>query len=192
MRLFGHPFVVHPPDVDETLPERIRQPARLAKQLALAKAEAVAPNYPDALIFAADTIVVLPDKHGSLVLGKPEDNSDAKRMLRLLSGRSHTVITAACLLQRSENRTVRCTLDAPRTRVYFRALTEDWIDWYVGTGEPMDKAGAYGIQEYGALLVEKVNGCYFNVVGFPLATIAHRLQEFGWKCGEATHTSTPS
>lgn len=192
MRLFGQPFVVDPPDVDETLPERVRQPARLAKHLALAKAEAVAPHYSNTLIIAADTLVVLPDKHGSLVLGKPEDEEDAKRMLRVLSGRSHTVITAVCLLQRSENRTVRFTLDAPRTRVYFRALTEDWIDWYVGTGEPMDKAGAYGIQEYGALLVERVSGCYFNVVGFPLSIIARRLQEFGWEPGPKTEVGTPS
>lgn len=184
MRLFGQPFVVHPPDVDETLPERAQRPARLAKQLALAKVQAVAPHYSDALIMAADTLVVLPDKQGAVVLGKPEDEADAKRMLRLLSGRSHTVMTAVCLLQRRENQTVRFTLDAPRTQVYFRPLTDEWIDWYVRTGEPMDKAGAYGIQEYGALLVEQVRGCYFNVVGFPLTTIARRLQEFGWKPSE--------
>jgi septum formation protein len=181
MRLFGQPFVVHPADVDETLPEEVYHPTRLAKQLAYAKAQAVAPHYMNALMIAADTLVVLPGKTSATVLGKPEDEEDAKRMLRMLSGRSHIVITAVCLMQRIENQTTRFTLDAPRTQVHFRPLTDPWIDWYVRTGEPMDKAGAYGIQEYGALLVERINGCYFNVVGFPLTTVSRRLEEFGWQ-----------
>ncbi len=172
MRLYGQEFLVHPAPIEELLPSTHARPALLAKRLARAKAEAVAPHYPDALIIAADTLVVV-DK---AVLGKPVDEADAFRMLRLLSGRTHTVITALCLLVRQQGKTERMTLDAPRTRVTFRPLSDDWIHWYIRTGEPMDKAGAYGIQEYGALLVEKVQGCYFNVMGLPLATLTARLE----------------
>jgi septum formation protein len=115
------------------------------------------------------------------VLGKPQTAEEARQMLRLLSGRTHRVITALCLLLRQEGRTVRMTLDAPSTRVTFRPLSEAWIEWYIATGEPFDKAGAYGIQEYGALLVERVVGDYFNVVGLPLPTLVRRLEELtGW------------
>lgn len=172
MRLYGQEFLVHPAHIEEHLPATHPRPALLAKRLARAKAEAVAPHYPDALIISADTLVIVDEK----VLGKPLDEADAFRMLRLLSGRTHTVITALCLLMRQQGQTVRMTLDAPRTRVTFRPLSDEWIHWYIRTGEPMDKAGAYGIQEYGALLVEKVQGCYFNVVGLPLATLTARLE----------------
>ncbi len=172
LRLFGQEFHIHPPEIEEPLPLTHSRPAQLAKHLARAKAETVAPHYPDALIISADTIVIL----GKQILGKPNDEEDAFRMLRLLSGRTHTVITALCLLVRQAGNTVQMTLDAPRTRVTFRPLSDEWIRWYVRTGEPMDKAGAYGIQEYGALLVGKVQGCYFNVVGLPLATLSARLE----------------
>ena len=175
MRVFGVPFEVHPAQIEEHLPEFSARPAVLGKRLARAKAEAVAPHYPDALIIAADTLVVIDGR----ILGKPADEREAFEMLRLLSGRTHTVITALCLLLRREGRTVRTMLDAPRTRVTFRPLSDAWIRWYIATGEPFDKAGAYGIQEYGALLIDKVQGCYFNVVGLPLATLARRLEELG-------------
>jgi septum formation protein len=175
MRLFGVPFEVHPAQIEERLPERAARPALVGKRLARAKAEAVAPHYPNALIIAADTLVVIDGR----ILGKPADEREAFEMLRLLSGRTHTVITALCLLLRREGRTVRTVLDAPRSRVTFRPLSDAWIRWYIATGEPFDKAGAYGIQEYGALLIEKVQGCYFNVVGLPLATLAQRLEELG-------------
>ncbi len=175
LRLFGEPFEVHPAQVEEHLPEYSARPALLGKRLARAKAEAVAPCYDDALIIAADTLVVIDGR----VLGKPADTQEALEMLRLLSGRTHTVITALCLLKRQRKRTVQTVQDAPRSRVTFRPLSDDWIRWYIATGEPFDKAGAYGIQEYGALLIEKVQGCYFNVVGLPLATLAKRLEELG-------------
>ncbi len=169
---------MHPAQIEEPLPNSTRTPARVAKTLALAKAEAIAPHYPDALIISADTIVVLDGQ----LLGKPTDAEDARRLLRMLSGRTHTVITALCLLLRQEGQTVRQVLDAPRSRVTFRNLSDEWIEWYIQTGEPFDKAGAYGIQEYGALLVEKIQGCYFNVVGLPLATLARHLETLvGWK-----------
>jgi septum formation protein len=173
LRLLGQPFVVHPAQIEERLPDSTAAPARLAKRLARAKAEAVAPCYDDALIIAADTLVVL----DRAVLGKPQSREEARQMLRLLSGRTHRVITALCLLLRQGGRTVRMTLDAPSTRVTFRPLSEAWIEWYIDTGEPFDKAGAYGIQEYGALLVERVVGDYFNVVGLPLPTLVRRLEE---------------
>lgn len=180
LRLLGQPFKIHPARIEERLPPCTARPAHLAKQLARAKAEAVAPDYADALIIAADTLVVLRNQ----VLGKPETADEARQMLRLLSNRTHTVITALCLLLRQEGRTVRITLDAPRTRVAFRPLTDEWIEWYLRTGEPFDKAGAYGIQEYGALLVERVAGDYFNVVGLPLPTLIRRLEELlGWRPG---------
>jgi septum formation protein len=175
MRLFGKPFEVHPAQIEEHLPERAARPAVLGKQLAQAKAEAVAPQYPDALLIAADTLVVIDGR----ILGKPADEHEAFEMLRLLSGRTHTVITALCLLLRRDGCTVRTVLDAQRSRVTFRPLSDEWIRWYLATGEPFDKAGAYGIQEYGALLIDKVQGCYFNVVGLPLATLAQRLEELG-------------
>ena len=178
MRLFGKPFEVHPAQIEESLPAFTARPALLGKRLARAKAEAVAPCYSDALIIAADTLVVVEGR----VLGKPADEREAFEMLRLLAGRTHTVITALCLLLRQNGRTTQVVLDAPRSRVTFRPLSDEWIRWYIATGEPFDKAGAYGIQEYGALLIEKVQGCYFNVVGLPVATLARRLEELGvWK-----------
>ncbi len=178
LRLLGQPFTIHPARIEEWLPPFTTRPAPLAKRLARAKAEAVAPAYPDALIIAADTLVVLDQQ----VLGKPQTADEARQMLRLLSGRTHTVITALCLLLRQQGRTTHLTLDAPRTRVTFRTLTTEWIEWYIGTGEPFDKAGAYGIQEYGALLVERVQGDYFNVVGLPLPTLIQRLETLiGWR-----------
>ncbi|MFN4032797.1 MAG: Maf family protein [Fimbriimonadales bacterium] len=175
LRLFGKPFEVHPAQIEEHLPEYSARPALLGKRLARAKAEAVAPCYDDALIIAADTLVVIDRR----VLGKPADAQEAFEMLRLLAGRTHTVITALCLLARQGGATTHLVLDAPRTRVTFRPLSDECIRWYIGTGEPFDKAGAYGIQEYGALLIDKVQGCYFNVVGLPLATLAKRLEELG-------------
>lgn len=183
MQLFGKPFEVHPAQIEEHLPPRVPRPALLGRRLARAKAEVVAPHYTDALIIAADTLVVIDGQ----VLGKPADAREAHEMLRLLSGRTHTVITALCLLLRRDGRTVRLVQDAPRSRVTFRTLSDAWIRWYIATGEPFDKAGAYGIQEYGALLIEKVQGCYFNVVGLPLATLAQRLEALGlWSPTDAT------
>jgi septum formation protein len=118
-------------------------------------------------VIAADTIVVLEDK----ILGKPADASDAKRMLRELSGKAHEVKTAAAVLY--QDKTV---LTVITTKVFFRELTENEINWYVRTGEPLDKAGAYGIQGKGAVLVEKIEGSYDNVVGLPLTAVYEILK----------------
>jgi len=118
-------------------------------------------------VIAADTIVVLEDK----ILGKPADASDAKRMLSELSGKAHEVKTAAAVLY--QDKTV---LTVITTKVFFRELTENEINWYVRTGEPLDKAGAYGIQGKGAVLVEKIEGSYDNVVGLPLTAVYEILK----------------
>ena len=137
----------------------------LGKGRAAAKATGTA-----APVVAADTIVVL----GGQILGKPSDAADAKHMLQLLSGKAHSVKTAALVLYKDKT-----LLQVVTTNVRFRALTEEEINWYVGTGEPLDKAGAYGIQGKGAVLVEKIEGSYDNVVGLPLTTVYEMLLRCG-------------
>ena len=121
-------------------------------------------------VVAADTIVVL----GGQILGKPSDAADAKRMLHLLSGKTHVVQTATVVLYQDKS-----LLQVVTTSVRFRTLTEEEIDWYVGTGEPLDKAGAYGIQGKGAVLVERIEGSYDNVVGLPLTAVYEMLVKLG-------------
>ena len=121
-------------------------------------------------VVAADTIVVLGDQ----ILGKPADRADAKYMLKLLSGKAHTVKTATVVLYKE-----KALLQVVTTSVHFRRLTEEEIDWYVGTGEPLDKAGAYGIQGKGAVLVERIEGSYDNVVGLPLTAVYEMLRRAG-------------
>ena len=125
---------------------------------------------PDDIVIAADTLVFLDDEP----LGKPRDATDAKRMLRALSGREHRVITGMAVL-----RGQLILRHAEVTRVRFRTLTEAEIDWYVATGEPLDKAGAYGVQDLGRLLVEGIFGDYYNVVGLPVCPLARMLREAG-------------
>jgi septum formation protein len=110
------------------------------------------------------------------VLGKPADAADARRMLERLSGKEHAVITGLAVLDAASGRSIVRT---SVTKVVFRDLSQREIDAYVATGEPLDKAGAYGIQERGALLVERIEGCYSNVVGLPLSLLGEMLREFG-------------
>lgn len=129
----------------------------------------------ESLIIAADTVVSIDDK----ILGKPLDELDAKTMLKTLSGRSNTVYTGVTIIRTTDGKTVS---DYVATDVKFRNLTDTVIDNYISSGEPMDKAGAYGIQELGALLIEGVSGDYFNVVGLPLCRLGEILTgEFGLK-----------
>jgi len=167
----GLAFTVAPADVDERLRPG-EAPKDYAKRLAREKARAAAGQADNAIVIAADTIVVV----GGTVLGKPTDAEDARRMLTELSGREHEVVTALAVMDASTGRTsVRTSV----TRVWFRALTAREIDAYVATREPLDKAGAYGIQERGALLVERIEGCYSNVVGLPLSLLGEMLRDFG-------------
>ncbi len=121
-------------------------------------------------VVAADTIVVLGDQ----ILGKPADRADAKYMLKLLSGKAHTVKTATVVLYKK-----KALLQVVTTNVHFRRLAEEEINWYVETGEPLDKAGSYGIQGKGAVLVERIEGSYDNVVGLPLTAVYEMLRRAG-------------
>jgi septum formation protein len=147
-------------------------PREIVLDLSRKKAEEVAARYDQALVIGADTIVVL----DGAVLGKPVDAADARKMLRLLSGRTHDVYTGFCIIEKPGGRTAG---DLERTSVTFRTLTDPEIDAYVRSGSPMDKAGAYGIQDdMGAVFVERIDGCFYAVVGFPLARFYTRFKEF--------------
>jgi septum formation protein len=141
---------------------------RLAREKAAARAEA------GELVLAADTVVVIDGE----LLGKPRDPEDARRMLARIAGREHTVLTGVALEEPGRNRR---TAALERSQVRIAALTPQEIDWYVGTGEPLDKAGSYAIQDLGALLVEEVHGNYTNVVGLPLPLTRRLFRELGWE-----------
>ncbi len=147
-------------------------PEETAIRLADLKAHSVSSLYPEAIVLGADTAVYC---EGQL-LGKPRDSSDAYQMITLLSGRTHQVISGVVLCQKSRKMVCR---EAVTTEVSFRRLSEKEIADYVATGEPLDKAGAYGIQGFGALLVERIHGCYFNVVGLPLSRLPEMFRGFG-------------
>lgn len=166
----GLHFDVIPSDVDETLPDLLLDPCRTARRLAAAKAEAVARQHPDAVVIGADTLVCL----GSRSLAKPTDEADAIRMLRLLSGKTHRVITGIAVC--AKGRTARAS---ETTWVTFRPLMEQEILEYARTGEPLDKAGAYGIQAGAGSFVARVEGCYNNVVGLPVARLVRLLRWAG-------------
>jgi septum formation protein len=167
--LIGIAHEVHPANIDETVRPR-EAPRRYAERLAREKASAIATRDPDLITIGADTVVVIDRK----VLGKPADADDAARMLRMLSGREHTVITAVAV---SRGRKLRSAIE--EVRVKFRRLRDDEIDAYIAMGEPMDKAGAYGIQGYGATIVERIEGDYFAVMGLPLVRLVGLMRDVG-------------
>ena len=167
--LVGIEHEVSPSNIDEKMRPR-ETPRRYAERLAREKASAVATRNPETLTIAADTIVIVNRK----VLEKPLDHDDARRMLSMLSGREHTVITAVAV---ARGRKLRSAIE--EVKVKFRRLRDDEIDAYIATGEPMDKAGAYGIQGYGATIVECVDGDYFAVMGLPLARVVTLMRDLG-------------
>jgi len=169
LALVGIPHEVVPADIDET-PFAHEAPAAYTERLAREKAAAVAHRFPDAVIIGSDTTVVI----GGELLAKPEDEADARRMLRLLSGRTHTVHTAVAVSRRD-----RVASGVEDVAVTFRPLGDDEIAAYVATREPMDKAGAYGIQGYGATIVERIDGDFFAVMGLPLVRLTRLLGEVG-------------
>jgi septum formation protein len=148
------------------------KPHQLARFLSAEKAKAIASKYPNALLIAADTFIVFKDK----LLGKPHTDEEARRMLVLLNGRSHSVITGFTIL---DTKTKKKLSRSVETKVYFRKMTEQEIESYVRTGEPLDKAGAYAIQGIGAVIVKKIEGDYLNVVGLPLNSLIEALRKFG-------------
>ena len=165
----GYTFEICAPDVDEHVQGHARD---IVLTLAGRKARAAAAHCRRGIIIASDTLVSL----DGAPLGKPEDEADAKRMLRALSGREHEVFTGVCVMdaESGENE-----IRAVRTGVTFRALTDGEIDVYIATGEPMDKAGAYAIQGGAAPFVEKLDGEFENVVGFPVVEVKEMLGHFG-------------
>jgi septum formation protein len=155
-------------DTDEKFKES-ETPIQNAKRIAKEKMEAAKLIIREGIIITADTIVVLDNK----ILGKPTDEQDAKRILKLLSGRTHFVITAFAVYNSDTEKTYP---GYERTSVTFRMLEDDEIDEYIRSGSPMDKAGAYGIQDdYGAVFIKRIDGCYYNVVGLPLAKVYSTL-----------------
>lgn len=167
------PFAVDVPDVDESVVPRDLAPELYVQELAMLKCTAAAKGHgAGELVIGADTVVAFKSE----ILGKPKDAADAERMLSLLSGQEHEVYTGIAVCDAGDVRTV---CKAERTLVRFRPLSGQEIAEYIATGEPMDKAGAYGIQQRGALFVTGVTGDYGNVVGLPLCTLFTLLkQEF--------------
>lgn len=147
-------------------------PFELVKFLSLNKGREVAPRHKESIIISADTIVVLDDK----VLGKPKDADEAIQMLVELQGRAHEVMTGFTIIDTATNKT---HTDAVISKVHFRELNDNEIKAYVATGEPLDKAGSYGIQDIGSTIVERIEGDYFNIVGLPICALALKLKDFG-------------
>lgn len=168
----GLQFSIVVSEADESTVSRDIPVNLYVQELALLKASATAKTLlrnKKALIIAADTIVTLDGE----ILGKPDGEDGAKKMLSSLSGRTHEVYTGYCVMRISDGKTV---CNSVKTEVKFKTLTEQKIRSYVESGEPMDKAGAYGIQGLGSMLIEKINGDYFNVVGLPVSALADTLE----------------
>lgn len=168
LKLITEDFTVHPVDADETLPQGM--PVEMAAAfLADLKAKEAAKLFPDDIVIGCDTVVILGDE----IMGKPRDREDAHRMLRALSGESHSVLTGTSLYHGKQT-----SVFTTETLVTFYPLSDAEIEAYLDTGEPFDKAGAYGIQGKGSLLVQGIEGDYFNVVGLPVAALSRALRQF--------------
>lgn len=166
----GLTFQVEPSNTDEVLEPGLT-PQQEVVHLSLGKAKAVAADHPEeAIVLSADTVVELDGK----ILGKPHSEEAAIAMLRALSGRSHRVLTGVTVMSPKGTET-----HCEETEVYFRPISDEEIRWYVKTGEPMDKAGAYGIQGYAAMFIEKINGDYYNVMGLPVCRTGLMLRRAG-------------
>ena len=166
-------FRILTPDIDEHM-DRDLPPAELVRQISLEKAQAVAAQAdPNTVVIAADTVVAL----DGVVLGKPADKEEAFRMLSLLSGNRHQVYTGLTVLRGEQ-----VFSQWEETAVTFRSLTAEEIEAYIATGEPMDKAGAYGIQGYGALFIQGISGDYYNVMGLPVCRLGQILGQLGMDC----------
>jgi septum formation protein len=169
LRAAGIPFDVFPVEVDEQF--RLGETAEHAvARVAEAKAVLASAAHPDAIVLAADTTVVVLGE----ALAKPADAEDAARMLRLLSGRTHDVLTGVCLCHRK-----RLLVHVEPTRVRMARLEESEIAWYISTGEPFDKAGGYAVQGLASRFVEGIDGSYSNVVGLPVSSVYELLKELG-------------
>lgn len=173
LELMGLEFKVIVSQADEDSVSKDLKPGLYVQELALLKASATAKEVlrnKNAVIISADTIVTLDGQ----ILGKPKDEDDAFNMLSKLSGCEHEVYTGYCVMRISDGKAV---CGKVRTKVKFKDLSDDKIRGYINSGEPMDKAGAYGIQGLGSLLIEKIDGDYFNVVGLPISALADTLED---------------
>lgn len=160
------------PSLSEEAPDPALTPEEAVCRISLSKARDVAQRCGEnALVIAADTLVYV----DGTPVGKPHDEAEAHRMLRRLSGREHTVVTGVALIDGD-----RTLCEAERSEVRFRAMTEEEISWYIATGEPMDKAGAYGAQGVGAIFVEGITGDFFNVMGLPVCRLVKMLYAMGF------------
>lgn len=174
LELLNIPFSVRVADIDETIDESA-DPAQTVAELSLRKAMAVAPAA-DEVVVAADTVVVC----GGRILGKPRDEAEARQMLTMLSGTDHQVMTGLTVISCHGSHTL-----TEVTQLHFRPLTEAEIDAYIATGEPMDKAGSYGIQGGAALFCRGIEGDYYNVVGLPVCRLVTVLRELAPELGDS-------
>jgi septum formation protein len=175
LRACAIPFQIIPAAIDEQ-PLSHERAEKYVQRLALAKAEAVAQDYPDAVVLGADTIVTIDD----LLLGKPQTPEVARQMLHRLRGREHEVLTGVAVVagRLAEHAGRRFSQAVVSSRIRMRQFTAATIEWYLATGEPLDKAGAYAVQGLGAALVERVEGSYTNAVGLPLTDTLTLLRQF--------------
>jgi len=164
----GIEIEISPSSIDEESVQ-IKTPEKYVQELSFLKAKDAVRLYPESWILGADTIVVVKGQ----ILGKPQSKTDAIIMLNKLNNCEHLVYTAFCVMNQKKNSMV---VKSIRTKVYFKNLTDQEIAWYVGTGEPFDKAGAYGIQGIGAFLVKQISGSYSNVVGLPVCEVVEILR----------------
>lgn len=168
LKLLYDDFSIIPANIDETVPNGIPL-EKSAEYVATQKAMAISKSHKDDLIIGCDTMVVI----GDTILGKPKDKFNCFDMLKALSGKIHYVITGVCLILGDKKITF-----SEKTEVKFHNLSNEDIWNYIATGEPFDKAGGYGIQGYGSLLVDKINGDYFNIVGLPISRLNQVLKNF--------------
>jgi septum formation protein len=172
LRAVGWPFEAAPVNLLEERAEG-EQAVAYVERLAREKAEAAAMRYPTRLVLGADTTVVVEGE----VLEKPRDERDARRMLRRLSGRWHEVLTGVALVRAGSDEGLHKTIAHARTEVRFAEMSDAEIDWYVASGEPMDKAGAYAVQGRASLFIEEIRGEYWNVVGLPIQLVYRLARE---------------
>ncbi len=165
--LAGLDYQVYCSDADEYFDSTLSK-TQAIQAIARQKAEAVFKDHPEALIISADTLVILDDE----IMGKAQDKADAVRMLTMLSGKKHYVITAVCLMDQEH-----IEMFASRTDVYFYDVEPVFIQEYVESGQAVDKAGAYGIQDQGALMIRRIDGDYYTVMGLPIAEVARRIKK---------------
>jgi len=167
----GLKFEVEPSNYAEDMRSKL-SPDELARAISLEKARVVARKHKNAIVIAADTFIVFRGK----IMGKPNTEAEARKMLMTLRGKSHSVITGFTILDTEENKVLTKSVE---TVIHIKKLTLEEIDAYVKSKEPLDKAGAYAIQGLGSVIVERIEGDYFNVMGLPLSALAEGLKEFG-------------